>query len=364
MNVLFVAPLPPPTTGHSIACEALHDEILARGHKVQLVNLSKPTFKHGVSSVGRIFEILDIARQVFRHAAAADLVYLTPAESIAGNLKDLLLYACLRGKLNRTYLHLHGGGGMKKLLSDAHPRLRKLNAWFIGRMAGVVVLGDRHRSVYRDIIAPDRIGIVKNFAPDETFAADTDFAAKWSGREGPLRLLFLSNLIPGKGYEYLLQAIDALDPAVRRMFAFDFAGGFESEDDKAAFLRDIARHPEIRYHGIALGPAKKNLLHAAHIFCLPSYYPEGQPVSILEAYAAGCSVITTDCGGIFDIFSPDANGFAVEPGSAASIAQTLTRLADARDRLKVQALNNMHAARSSFRREQHLQNLCASLGIR
>jgi glycosyltransferase involved in cell wall biosynthesis len=63
------------------------------------------------------------------------------------------------------------------------------------------------------------------------------------------------------------------------------------------------------YHGdssaciIVDGPGKKNLFSEAHIFCLPTYYPyEGQPIAILEAFASGCVVITTNHSGISDFF--------------------------------------------------------------
>ena len=60
------------------------------------------------------------------------------------------------------------------------------------------------------------------------------------------------------------------------------------------------------------GEEKRNLLKQSHIFCLPTFHKfEGQPISILEAYASGCIVLTTANGGINEIFKNGTNGFLV-----------------------------------------------------
>ena len=75
------------------------------------------------------------------------------------------------------------------------------------------------------------------------------------------------------------------------------------------------------------GEKKRRLFAEAHVFCLPTYYSyyEGQPISILEAYASGCVVITTDHGGICDIFKDKINGFRVEKRSCLSIKKGKNR---------------------------------------
>ena len=74
---------------------------------------------------------------------------------------------------------------------------------------------------------------------------------------------------------------------------------------------------------------KRALFSSAHIFCLPTAYFEGQPVSILEAYASGCVVVTTGQSGIRDIFKDYINGFEIEvnePKSIVSVMHMISKL--------------------------------------
>ena len=92
MRILFVAPLPPPVTGQSIACEALLAE-LHKKHTVEVINFNKGTLRQGISSFARIVEVLKILSKILRRSSNADVIYLTISQSIAGNLKDIFIYA-------------------------------------------------------------------------------------------------------------------------------------------------------------------------------------------------------------------------------------------------------------------------------
>lgn len=363
-RILFIAPLPPPITGQSLACDALHEDLTARGFHILLVNLSKKTFRQSVDSIGRVYEIAQVLWRTAIIRQSAERVYFTPAESIAGNLKDLLIMAVLGSRLRCTYLHLHGGAGMRVLLSDRHPWLRRLNAWFLRRVAGVIVLGQRHVDIYSSLMPPERIQVVRNFAPNEMFVNAAELSEKWANTE-VLQVLFLSNLLPGKGYEELLQAIARLPPDLAVRHRFSFAGGFESEAAKQSFLDAIKNMPHVRYHGTVHGNEKRELFRQAHLFCLPTYYPyEGQPISILEAYAAGCAVATTDHSGIYDIFTPGENGWQVMPRSPESLVEMLAKVASHAPEAARIGHANYVAANTSFRREHHLAALRGSLGLR
>jgi glycosyltransferase involved in cell wall biosynthesis len=340
--------LPEPITGQSLACQVFFDGLQTQ-YRVDLINLSKSGFTQGVSSSSRVFEVLSILTDVLRKRRSADVIYLTVSESLAGNLKDLFIYLLCVGKLRRMVIHLHGGAGMTEIMRGRWPLLRGLNALFVRRLGGVIVLGERHTAIYSGVVDKARLHIVPNFAGDELFTT-VDHVDRKFLRPSPLRLLFLSNLLPGKGHEELVTAFLALPGQTRDSLELDFAGGFESERQKTEFLRRIEGVDHVRYHGTVTGDRKRELFHRAHVFCLPTYYPyEGQPISILEAYASGCAVITTDHSGIRDVFRDGVNGLEVQKRSAPDLQRAIEQAVARPEDLHRMASANLRTAIASYK---------------
>ena len=362
MKILFIGPLPEPVTGQSLACKLFYDALIAAGHEVRLVNLTRRSLRSGIAT-RRIGPVIRLIWDVLRAKKGCNLVYFNVSQSVAGNIKDLLIYAILGPKISSSFIHLHGGCGAANLLSNAHPLLKWINVWFLRRLAGVIVLGPRQVPIFESMVVPERIHVVHNFAPDDVFISDEKLQLKLS-ESGPIRVLFLSNLLQGKGHQELVAAIKLLDPAVRTRFEFDFAGGFDSLHAKQSFMASIAGLEGVHYHGTVQGPMKVALLQNAHVFCLPTYYPfEGQPISILEGYAAGCAVLTTDHGGIFDVFVPELNGWAVEKQSPESIASALCALVLDPAALERFARVNTARARAIYKPVHHLEQMFNRLGL-
>ena len=59
MKILFIAPLPPPITGNSSAMKVFLDEII-KHHQIEIVNLIKLGFQHGINSLHRVRSALGI----------------------------------------------------------------------------------------------------------------------------------------------------------------------------------------------------------------------------------------------------------------------------------------------------------------
>ncbi|HET6845908.1 MAG TPA: glycosyltransferase family 4 protein [Anaerolineales bacterium] len=64
----------------------------------------------------------------------------------------------------------------------------------------------------------------------------------------------------------------------------------------------------------------------AHVVCLPTYYREGMPKSLLEAAACGLPLVATDVPGCRDIVRDGENGFLVPPRDPAALARAITKL--------------------------------------
>ena len=356
MKILFIAPVSLPVTGQSLAAKRLLLE-LEKDHSVRCIDFSKGTFDQGLSSVSRLLQVCKILNEIRANQKHADAIYLALSQSLAGNVKDLVTYAICFRKLARTLVHLHGGG-IKRIVFDRHPILRAINKFFLKRVGVAIVLSPSLRQIFAAMVPDERIRTIANFAQDELFLDTEQIQSKFATTE-PLRLLFLSNLIKGKGFNELANAYDLLSLTSRNKVQIDFAGEFISEKEKRSFLDKIGDKTGLRYHGVVEGDKKRQLLAQAHILCLPTYYAyyEGQPISILEAYASGCAVITTNHGGIPDVFEPGRTGFYVEKQSASSIAQVIETLVRNPGELQRIAVYNSAIARTFYTESRCLSSL-------
>jgi len=81
----------------------------------------------------------------------------------------------------------------------------------------------------------------------------------------------------------------------------------------------------IRYLGIVEGEEKDALLRESTILVLPSYF-ESMPILILEAMAAGLSVVATRLGAIPEMLGEGRGGLLVSPGDRAGLQRALDEL--------------------------------------
>jgi len=102
----------------------------------------------------------------------------------------------------------------------------------------------------------------------------------------------------------------------------------------------------VQFAGAVDEDAKLQALGRADVFLLPSY-AEGQPLSILEAMAAGLPVLSSTVGSIPEVVGEE-NGILVEPGDLDALEQGMRRLAMDGDLRRRIASANVEAARRRF----------------
>jgi glycosyltransferase involved in cell wall biosynthesis len=317
---------------------------LGKNYICKIVNLSKKNLKNGFNSFGRLIEILLIFIKVWNYKKGKNLVYISISESFSGNLRDLILYSICYSLRKKTIIHLLGGASMIKIL-NGDGLISQINKFFISQFAAIIVEGETNFKAFSKVICQEKIHIIPNFAEDFLFVTDEEILHKFLNLE-PIKILFLSNLIYGKGHDELAKAYIKLDNEYKKKVCIDFVGGFDSAESESYFLNKIKQYEGLHYLGKFIdGHQKRELFCKSHIFCLPTYYPfEGQPISIIEAYATGCVVVTTNHSGIPSIFSNFKNGFLVEKKSIPSLVQVIEELVKNKNSLINIALQNRDEA--------------------
>ncbi len=160
---------------------------------------------------------------------------------------------------------------------------------------------------------------------------------------GPLRLLFLGNLIRRKGLITLLKALAALPPSAAELAV---VGDSTFEPAHAAAARRRAAQlglvPRVEWLGPLYDEALAKRLTISQLLVVPSDY-EGFGIAYLEGMAFGLPAVGGQAGGASEVIRDGENGFLIPPGDSAALAVILRRLA--RDRHQLEALS-LAAART------------------
>jgi glycosyltransferase involved in cell wall biosynthesis len=269
----------------------------------------------------------------------------------------------------RVCIALHGSLFMRWAKDSIDARLFT----FLLHNAGTVtVLGETQRARLIDLGIPeDRVKIVVNSCDAEVFTLESVRAKHdpASGAGRPVRLLFLSSLIDTKGYPEFLEAVRRLaawgGPAIHAVICGSIAPSEFSErfrDPVAAErwingqVAAINRTPRSKARWVrgAVGAEKAALFREADVFVLPTRYQvEAQPVTLLEAMATGCAIVTTRAGEIPTILTEEC-AVLLESPTADAVEAALQNLAidpARRSRLACAALIRFT---ERYGRERHL----------
>ncbi len=141
-------------------------------------------------------------------------------------------------------------------------------------------------------------------------------------------VLFAGRLVEDKGVHVLLDAMKLLEEQdVRIQAQIVGSSGFGVAEETAYIRRLKANSPAtVKFFPYRTGVALGDLFREADIFCAPSICEEAFGLVNVEALASGLPVVSTDRGGIKEIFVA-GGGILVESGSAVQLAAALRQLA-------------------------------------
>ena len=322
-RILVVGPLPPPTHGVAELTRALLDSHLHR--RFELLHLDTAD-RRGVANIGR-FDAGNVLLAgyhgaQFLHRLAAkrpDAVYLPVSKNTLGFMRDALFIGPAAFLGSPLILHFHGSGFDEFARSAAAP-VRRLVRMLLPRAACAIVLGEALRPMLQGLMPAERVVSVPNGVADPLSGRVVQRRAG----EG-MRILFLGNLLPSKGYVELLRAVEALldeGVDVSAIFAGEVVDATGHERAQAA----IRHGGRIQFTGPVDAAMRAQLLTDADVLVLPSA-DEAQPLVILEAMAAGLPVVSTPRGAIPETVVDGVTGLLVEPRDAVALTHMLRTLA-------------------------------------
>ncbi len=145
----------------------------------------------------------------------------------------------------------------------------------------------------------------------------------------PVRILAISRLVPKKGFAYLLDSLHLLSQEGIAWLARIVGEGplLESLQAQANTLG----LDDLEFTGPRQQSEIRRYLEEADVFVLPCVVaPDGDmdgiPVTIMEAMACGCPVISTRVSGIPELVRDGETGLLLDPEDAPAIAAAVSRL--------------------------------------
>ena len=352
MTVLVLGRFPPPIDGHTMATQRLAD-LLAPSCDVHRVDLSAKEAGLTQARVRlrpeKVRHYVGLRRQTGAACQAvpqATVLWTSVSPSPLGHLRDLFTVLPAFRPQQRVYAVVHWGN-FERLFTSA--LTRRTARRLVERVAGFVFLSEQLSQRCARWIPADKRHVIPNTLGTDVLCTPEEVAVKQQRRASrkALRMLFLSNMIPEKGYLDVLAAVGIMRQQGIAVEAH-FAGGWTSEADRVAFERQVAANglqDVVTHYGAVQDRAHvKRLYLEADVFALPTSYPtEAQPLSIIEALNAGTPVVTTAHAGIPEMVRHGQEALFVPPHDPPRIAEAVQELADVQ-----QWANFSQAARQRF----------------
>jgi glycosyltransferase involved in cell wall biosynthesis len=198
---------------------------------------------------------------------------------------------------------------------------RSPNTWTIAQNSSDYALLARQRLLHES-----RGALIAGSGVDTRTFTPLTYGDGTPRNRSPL-IVMASRLLWDKGVGTLVEAAHMLrSRGVRADFVI--AGERDPGNPGSVSAEQLQRwmsEAQVRFVGYCADMPQ--LLRQAHIAVLPTTYPEGVPLFLLEAAACGLPLIATDVPGCRDIVRHGVNGLLVAPGSGDDLAGAIQRLA-------------------------------------
>lgn len=174
---------------------------------------------------------------------------------------------------------------------------------------------------------------------------------------GEPRILFVGQLIRGKGVDLLLDALARLDAP----FEAEIVGDGNAREALEAKARSLGLGGAARFLGWVPNHELGAHYARARVLAVPARWPEPFGMIGLEAMHAARPVVAFATGGIPDWLEDGATGFAVPEQDTVAFAEALARLLADRDLAERLGRAGWERAQSEFSFERYLDNLALYL---
>ena len=301
LNVLFIAPLPPPFGGQAIMSEIVF-------------KILKPLYTVNINAEGNIFInafiIIKIAfYMIFKNP---DVIYFTCSRSKMGAIRDMVLLFLAKLLNIKTINHLHGNE-IKDIL---HPRWLErivVNAY---QAIDTTIFVSQKQADEFPIRVPNMKKVVLPNCYDKVFDEINWIKKIKKITNCEINILFISFLMESKGIFIALEVFERLAtnyPNLRFNVAGDFRTDYlsTSSEVKSRFFKkwenlNYQFNGRFIYHGTVVGELKRDLFLKNDILLFPTFFKtESFGLVIIEAMRSGNVIVASDFNNISELVTEE-----------------------------------------------------------
>lgn len=211
---------------------------------------------------------------------------------------------------------------------------RAVEKRYLNSVDGYVFNSQTTQGVVHSLVGDARPSVVAHPAGDRLSPDVTPQEAETRAKAlGPLRVLFLGNVISRKQLHLL---VDALARIPHNDWSLDVVGSLDFEPAYVQSVRDSIQdaglEDRISFHGPLLDDDLAQRLRESHLLAVPSSY-EGFGIVYLEGMGFGLPAIASTAGAAHEVIDHDRNGFLIAPGDGEALSSYIAELAHDRSRL-------------------------------
>jgi glycosyltransferase involved in cell wall biosynthesis len=210
----------------------------------------------------------------------------------------------------------------------------RVGAWvrqlaFRYRLGGVVpvAVADEVRATIQQLYGYPDPPLIPNGIPTDEYAPNPDTRAQWRQAHGieprATVVTHIGRFAFQKNHALLVEAFAQVRSDAPLYLLL--VGGGELENAVREQVAGLGLQERVRFLGVRADVA--DILRASDVFVLSSRW-EGNPLSVMEAMAAGLPVVSTAVGGVPELVREGVTGLLVPSEDAGALAQALQALVD------------------------------------
>jgi glycosyltransferase involved in cell wall biosynthesis len=308
-KIFIIGLQPPPVHGLSAINHAMLELLRARNTKAVCIDLSAGNARGIRFAVLRVWRaltgLLGYTCGAFKERHFTTYLALSGG---SGQVIDLAFLTAARLYGSRIFVHHHTYGYF-----ESRHTLTEAIIWICGPKATHIVLCEQMRAALKSNYGADvGVEVISNAGILPMQTAETEQRAR------VLSVGFLSNVTTGKGIEEFFEVAEQIGKVHPRI-RFRIAGPIREPGLEQRFSQLLAALPNVEYVGPVYGEAKMDFLRSMDVLLFPTHLPEGEPLTIYEAFGSGTPVIANGSGCIGSLI-PENAGLVVRDDNFVQLA--------------------------------------------